>query len=268
MEASKIFKDFASDLQSAFSISTCEIDIEATVKHIETNFFPHVLKIVQKDPSFFSEERTLFGVNISSLWTETLSEKTKDAIWKHMQLCIMASFMHGDIKEKLGSVIDMLKGFWVGKNDDISKILEDSESQSNFKEILEFIMETRLAKICIKMAEEFDVSDLEINLEDPAELANILRNPEHPVIKRVISKVQGLIKEKARTGEITHQQIVREIESVKAKVTSLFGNVFNEALGTQRGGSSATTLMSNSPEARRQRILARLQKKVREKNSR
>jgi len=269
MEAAKVFNDFATDLRNAFSISIAEIDVDETAKSIEKNFFPHGLKLLQKDDSFFAEERLLFGVNLSSLWSSAeTSTKTKDAIWKHVQLCCVASFMHGDIKEKMGTVLDMFKGFWAGKNDEISKILENDDSQGRFKEILEFIMETRLAKICMKMAEEFDVSDFDINVENPEELIEILKNPEHPAIKKVITKVQNSIKDKIRTVAITNEQIVREIESVKAKMMSLFGNVFNDALGGKRGEVPASAMMGNSPEARRQRMVARLQKKLREKNSR
>jgi hypothetical protein len=42
---------------------------------------------------------------------------------------------------------------------------------------------------------------------------------------------------------------------------------FNEAMGLNRGETPAAVLVGNSPEARRQRMLARLQKKQRDKNS-
>jgi hypothetical protein len=269
MEASKIFNDFATDLKTTFSISIAEIDVDETAKHIEKNFFPQVLKIIQKDDTFFAEERSVFAVNLSSLWSSSeLSDKTKDAIWKHIQLCMLASFMHGDIKDKMSSVMDMFKGVFAGKNDEISKILEDENSQGHFKEILEFVMETKLAKMCMKMAEELDMSDFDIDIENPEELIAILKNPEHPMVKKVISKVQGVIKEKIQKGAITQEEIVREIESVKAKVMGLFGNVFNDALGGTRGNIPSSAMMGNSPEARRQRMMARLQKKLREKNSR
>ena len=96
----------------------------------------------------------------------------------------------------------------------------------------------------------------------------MLKNPENPIVKKVITKVQGVIKEKIQKGAITQEEIVCEIEAVKAKVMSLFGNVFNDALGGKKGDIPASAMMGNSPEARRQRMMARLQKKVREKNSR
>jgi hypothetical protein len=57
------------------------------------------------------------------------------------------------------------------------------------------------------------------------------------------------------------------MEAVKAKITSIFGNIFNDALGGRQTDIPSAALLGNSPEARRQRMLARLQKKQREKNS-
>jgi len=60
---------------------------------------------------------------------------------------------------------------------------------------------------------------------------------------------------------------LREVEAIKAKITSVFGNMFLNTLGGGNGGINSADMMGNSPEARRQRMLARLQKKQREKNS-
>jgi hypothetical protein len=96
---------------------------------------------------------------------------------------------------------------------------------------------------------------------------DILRNPEHPVMKKVITKIKNVIQQKMQRGEISQQMITSEVEGIKAKLQSLFGNVFNDMLGGRRADVPSTVLMSNSPEARRQRMLARLQKKQRDKNS-
>jgi hypothetical protein len=97
----------------------------------------------------------------------------------------------------------------------------------------------------------------------------MLKNPEHPVLKKFIAKVQGLMREKLMSGSYNQNQMMAEIEGIKAKVQSLFGNVLNEALGgAARGDVTSAALMSNSTEARRQRMLARLQRKQREKTQR
>jgi hypothetical protein len=47
----------------------------------------------------------------------------------------------------------------------------------------------------------------------------------------------------------------------------LFGNIFNDAIGGRKADVPSSVMIGNSPEARRQRMLARLQRKVQEKNS-
>jgi len=267
MDAAELLKGFAKDLQEAFSLSIPDIDVNETVKHIEKTFYPSAMLILQRDVTFFDSERTLFGVNLSELWAmETVSATTREAIWKHIQMCTLASFMHGDLKDKLNSVMDIVKSMWGGKGDDISKILEDSESSGRLKEVIDFVLETRIAKMFMEIVEQFDPAD--INFENPQELMDMLKNPEHPTVQKIVTKVHGIIKEKIRHGSITQNQLVQEIEAIKVKVTSIFGNMFNDALGMPRGETPSTVMLGNSPEARRQRMLARLQKKVRDKNSR
>ena len=178
--------------------------------------------------------------------------------------------MHGDLKEKVGKLLGTFKNIWASSgqtNDEVKRILEDEHSEDHFKEIIDYLSETRLAKIFTQLVEEFDISDLEINFENPQEFIDVLRNPESPIMKKVITRIQGMIQRKMERGEFTQNQLVGEIEGIKAKITSLFGNIFNEALGGRRADVPSTVLMGNSPEARRQRMLARLQRKQREKNS-
>jgi hypothetical protein len=270
MEAKPVFDAFYTDIKNTFleNLPDSQEDEDTTVKHIETTYYPALLKIIQRDDTFFDEERTFRGVNISKLWKE--NEANREAIWKHVFMCVLTSFFHGDIKEKIGIVINAVKGMWAGsgqENDEITRLLNDEKSEDYFKEILEYLQETRLAKIFMEIVEQVDISEIDLNFDNPQELMDTLRNPEHPKMKRIINKIQGLIQEKMQRGEFTQQQIIGEIEGIKAKVQSLFGNVFNDMLGGRRADVPSHVLMGNSPEARRQRMLARLQKKQRDKNS-
>jgi hypothetical protein len=271
MEIDPVFDAFYKDIQSTFFENLPDSDepSEETMKHIESTYYPKILKILQRDESLFDSPLTFRGINLSPLWKD--NESQREMIWKHVFICVLASFFHGDIKEKLGTVMTAVKGLWGAsgqENDEISRILEDEKSEGYLQELLEYLQETRLAKIFMKLVEEFDASEFDFNFENPQELVDVLRNPEHPKMKRVIDKIQGMIKQKMERGEFTQQQIVSEVEGIKAKVQSLFGNVFNDMLGGRRADVPAHVLMGNSPEARRQRMLARLQKKQRDKNSR
>lgn len=271
MEANPVFEAFYKELQSSFCTNVPDSDesVDMTVKHIEEQYYPHILKILQRDERVFESSISFRGIDLSQLWKER--EDSHEVIWKNLLMCLFASFFHGDFKEKIGTVMKTVKGLWGvsgHENDEVTRILNDEKSEDYFKEILEYLQETRLAKIFMKMVEEIDISEFDLNFENPQDLVDILRNPEHPKMKKIIEKIQGMIKRKMEHGEFSQQQIISEIEGIKAKVQSLFGNVFNDMLGGRRADVPAGVLMGTSPEARRQRMLARLQKKQRDKNSR
>jgi hypothetical protein len=268
MDTTTIFKSFVTDIRKAFPDVSPVLTFEDDLKIIET-FYPDALKILQRDDTFWTEKsRVLFGINLSELWAR--EGAPKEELWKSFQLCMIAGFLHGDIKEKIGSIIEIFKSYWTKtgtESDEINKILNDKATEDHFKAILEFIMETKIAKMFMNIVEQIDIKEFDINIESPEQMIEMIKNPEHPTIKKMITKIQNILKGKIQRGEITQQQIINEIEAIKAKVTSLFGNMFNEALGLNRGETPAAVLVGNSPEARRQRMLARLQKKQRDKNS-
>ncbi len=271
MNAQEIFKTFVEDLKSKFPdlLSEISYDVKRDTKTIETDFFPHALQIIQKASEFFNERRRLFNISLSTFWKHESSE-IQDMIWKNLQLSLLASFLHGDVKEKIGSVIDIIKSYLnkTGQNtDEISKILEDKKSQGYIQEILDYVLNSKIVKIFKEIIEQLDLSDLDINIENPEDIVNLLKNPDHPAIKKGIDKIQNLMKDKFKKGSLKQDDIRNEIETIKAKITGFFGNSFNDILGLKKGETSREVLMGNSPEARRQRMLARLQRKVRDKNS-
>jgi len=254
---------FLGELKKAYPDLPYNYELDNTVKEFES-FYPGALKILQKDASFFEVERKAFGVNLSEI------EHTED-FWKHLTLSTIASFFHGDIKTKFGTILNTAKTLWTGDNDEVSRILNDESSEGHLENLYTFIMDTRIAKIFLEIMEQIDVSSIDIsNIENPGHLLEMIKNPEHPIIKKFIAKVQGLLKEKLTSGSYSQNQMVEEIEGIKAKVQSLFGNAVNDALGIsgRRGDVSSAAFVSNSPEARRQRMIARLQRKQNEKTRR
>jgi hypothetical protein len=84
-----------------------------------------------------------------------------------------------------------------------------------------------------------------------------------------MDRAKMILEDRVKTGKINQQELVREIEMIRAKFQSAFGKYLNEMIvGDAGGGTTGNTsqqILSNSPEARRARMLARLQKKQKEK---
>jgi len=261
MDVSEILKQFCKEV---FPEETIEIIVDKNVAEFEA-FYPAVAQIIQKDKSFFNEDRVVFGRNLSAM-----EESRRDDIWKNLIPCMVGCFFHGDIKEKVGTISEIIKNVWNAsgqKNDAVTSVLNDEKSQGHFQEILDFVLNSRLAKIFTNLVESFDVSDFDLNIENPMELIEMIKDPENPMVQKITQKIQATIKQKIQRGEFTQHTIITEVEAIKAKVMGLFGNIFNDALGGRKSDIPTETLMGNSPEARRQRMLARMQRKVREKNS-
>jgi len=76
------------------------------------------------------------------------------------------------------------------------------------------------------------------------------------------------MQEKLRKGDISQSVLVGEIETMKVMVQEAFGDIFNDMIGGGRKAEVAPkVLLSNSPDARRARMVARLQRKMSERSN-
>ena len=250
-----VLKVFAEEL------SIVEYDPITVSAEIE-KLYPEILLIVQKNDEFFDKKYFLFNRPIAVL--------NREVIWKHLPMCIYTSFTTGDLSEKVGSLIELAKNYMTAnpsdKTDEISKILNDDKSQSSIKEFLDYCTNTKIARVLNDILSNMDVTEYEYLLKAPEQFVEIARNPDHPLVQKFIHKFQTLLKERVQRGEITQNQLTQDVEGIKAKLVGVFGSALGDALGGNKSDVSSGILMSNSPEARRQRMLARLQKKQREKN--
>lgn len=233
--------------------------------HLEETFLPHVLRVLKKDNTLLAEVELFPGVKVP--WEGT------DEEWKLLHMAILYSVLHGDPKEKFGKVLEAFKGLVPGGSaqaDEISKILDDEETQSSFQEMLELLMNTRLASLIGEIASSMDASEFGIDFENPEAILEMLRNPQgNEALNEIAERAKAILEDKLKTGKINQQELIREIEMLRAKFTSTFGKYLNEMIvGDGGGGTTGNTsaqILSNSPDARRARMLARLQKKQKEK---
>ena len=236
--------------------------------HIEKELLPHLMKIVKKDNELFTDKDTapeLFpGITVK--WDGS------DEAWSRVRLALMYAVMHGNPKEKFGAIFEQIKSALPGnRQDEVSKILEDEETQNSLKEIIDLVMNTKLASIIGDLVQSIKFEDLDINLEDPDELIRLMQNPhDSDALRTIMQRAQEHLKERIESGKINQQELIREIETLRAKMTSTFGKYMNEMVVGQREqpatGNTSREILSNSPEARRARMLARLQRKLGEKS--
>ncbi|NDG71128.1 MAG: hypothetical protein EBY32_07450 [Proteobacteria bacterium] len=236
--------------------------------HIQTVLLPHALKVVQKDNGLFTGPaavQILPEVDIRVVWDSS------EEAWKKLHLVMVYSFMQGNPKEKIGKIVEALQGMLPGGSakNEIMEILGKDETESSINELFELVMNTRLATIVGDLVTGIQLDDLGIDFDDPDELLRSIQHPEQSeLVQTIVKRAQVLLEERVKSGRINQAELVREIEMLRAKFQSSFGKYLNEMVVGAGGNTTGTTgrdLVSNSPEARRARMLARLQRKQREK---
>ena len=239
---------------------------EELFQHIEDTFLPHLMRVVQRDNTLMSEVELFPGLKVE--WEGT------DEQWKKFHMALIYSVLHGNPKEKFGKIMESVKGMMPGGSaqaDEIQKILEDEETQSSMSEMLELIMNTRLVSLVGEIVQSLEFADLNLNVEDPEQVLRMLQNPqENEALKEIMDRARQILEEKIKSGKIDQDGLRRDIENIRAKFQSSFGKYLNQAvLGEDAAGNTtgntAQTIMSNHPDARRARMLARLQKKQQQK---
>ena len=234
-------------------------------RHIEDTLLPHLLRVIQRDNTLLTEIELFPGLKVE--WEGT------DENWKRLHMALMYSVLHGNPKEKFGKVMEAVKGMVPGGSaqaDDIQKILEDEDTQNSMAEMLELIMNTRLVSLVGDVLQSLQFADLDFDLENPEQVLQMLQNPQdNPALNEIMDRARMILEEKIKTGKLNQDELRRDIENIRAKMQSSFGKYLNQAvLGEDAGNTTGNTpqvILSNHPDARRARMLARLQKKQQQK---
>lgn len=264
MDPKKSFKAFRDELCTSFPETTFAPYKDSDPATFEDLVTPHIISIVKRDASVFSEPFVFFDVDLSPLFPSK-----PDLFWKNFQKCAIASVLSGNIKDKIEKVAEAVKTVWGGSGhstDEIDKILGTEESRNKVSEIMEFVMTTRLAKVVIGLAESIDISELGIDFDDPEAMMKSLQNgEENPALEKIGKKIKTLLEDKVRRGEFTKEMLAADLHTINLKIQTAFGDMFNDMLGGRKAEVPAKVILGNSPEARRARMVARLQRKLAER---
>jgi len=269
-----IRKEFPS-LADTLDKEYVEIDFKAEVERFKILLQPIFMQIVKKDDKIFAEPQMfLRGIDFSILMKDA-TEKQKDTLWTYIRMFLVCSYLGSDIMETVKGLWSKLSG--QAATSEVDEILKEEGTQSGIQDLLETLKDTRIFKLGMEVMENLNVESLglgEIDFSDIGGLLEMVKNPEHPVTKKAVSAVQKLIDQKMRTGSLKKEDFIREIEMLKEKFKHSLGRLFKKeffgetagagagAGGGDRPTPTAADLMSNHPEARRARMLARLQRKL------
>ena len=210
---------------------------EYCTKHYPERFFD----ILYQNSEIFSnsEINTFFLPNIDfkKIWIEDISQKTRNIIWKYLQLILFsivgyqtegkgfgetAKFFEAidenEFKNKLEETISQMGDMF--ENTDASKInVEDLPDPEKLHDHISSLLEGHLGCLAKEIAEE-TANEMNLDLQDVSSVGEVFKelfkNPGK--LMKIVKKVGSKLDEKLKSGEIKESELLKEASDLMKKM--------------------------------------------------
>ena len=286
-EFSKVIKDFVQDIKSTFpevaplinkwwkdksSFSNIEnieereklyldAEIKSTkflFKYCQKKFPPRFFEILYQNEDMFKEDSEsdtefLPHIHFKNLWQFDISQKTRDTIWKYLQLIMFSivgsidnkeafgdtsklfeAINEDEFKTKLEETMEQMSGLFEKSEKDASTnessnegSLPNGSSLPNANDIHAHItgmLDGKLGKLAKEIAEE-TAAGLNIEMDDATDMKSVFNN----LIKNP-GKLMGLVKSvgdkldtRIKSGEIKESELMAEATEIMNKMKDMPG---------------------------------------------
>jgi hypothetical protein len=285
-EFKKIISDFVADIATVFPehsdacAAVYNMDTVEVFKHCKRTYAPQFFNILYRnDTVLFAEPIELLpGLNFKALWeTPDVSDATKEAIWKYLQLVMFSvvsdlsdTSTFGDaaklfeaidesvLKSKLGEVMQQMQDMFKEEGGDAKEAgaaaesaagTNDKESSPPFSpgtfdpnsmhEHLSGLLGGKIGNLAKEIAEE-TAAELNLNPEDEASAQSVFQN-----LFKNPGKLMGIVKSvgqkldaKLKSGEIKESEIMQEASELMNKMKKMPGVNNMSDLLKKMGGMS------------------------------
>ena len=309
-EFKKVLRDFVCDLKTTFpeydaliskwwkspsSFSNIEDANEREIaiekaENVSFNFVfnfckkklpPRFFDILYQNAEMFEEESAidtefLPHIYFKNLWQFDLSEKTRETIWKYLQLLMFSivgslddknafgetakmfeAINENDFKSKLhetlGKMQDLFNDFGDSSSEDGSNLnMGDIPNANDLHERITGMMDGKLGKLAREIAEE-TASNLNIDMDNVTDMKDVFQN-----LMKNPTKLMGLVKNvgdkldsKMKSGEIKESELLAEATEMMHKMKDIPGmdNIQSLLSKMGRGGMGGGKLNTAAMEA-------------------
>jgi len=287
-----LFSDFIRDLSKVFpeiknslyrNYEDCLVETEGK----SLSDFPKVKRfleliddyekyIVDKNLEFFDlEVEFLEEIRFNRLWEKSISNKTRESIWKYFQTFQLISInlkssealnraLEGDKIDK-SSLKDIKK--MQKLSEDVQSKANSEEGENDLDQMLGGLMDSGIGEIAKEVAKGLDVESMFGNVDEnsnPMELMAQLMNPDK--MGAIFNNINSVMEKKMTSGELTQDGLKKEAEGMMGKMgeNPMFKNMMQQ-MGETNMDTGDTPLPSNGEELSREEKQKRLREKIKEK---
>jgi len=292
-----ILREFINDILTTFpeyneKITKGVLDIKeesydtseasSVIEHCRDVYLMNTVDIMSKNNTIFNSNENnstefIPGIHFSDLWTQNISDNTRDIIWKYLQLVLYSLLPKDNYKNffeksselfnkidgkeqqinelftQIGGTDELFKKFTT-LNVDISNITENYEDidTEEYAKNLEGIFGGKIGNLAKDIAQEIsselDINDTDGDINSVGDvLQKMIGNPAQ--ILKITQSITGKMDEKLKSGEINQEDILQEAGDIMNNMGKLPGmkeaqKIFssmgmNMPFGKGGGGGSA-----------------------------
>ena len=210
--------------------------IDYVYNHVKKTLSHHFIDILNQNIEIFSEENTirtdfLPQIEFKHLWNSELSDKSKEMIWKYLQLILITLLNSNFNYEKDGDIDSILQNM---DTEEIQKKLTDTiqnmenlfkenkkEDLSDFHTQIEKMLTGNLGNIAKEMANE-TFKDIDIDTKDPMKLfQNIFSDSKN--ITNLVKNIGEKLDDKLKSGEVDEKDLMNESLNLFSQMKNMPG---------------------------------------------
>jgi hypothetical protein len=225
-----------------------ENSIRNVYEHIKKVFPERFFDILYKNEDMFksNEINTEFlpGIDFTELWADDISVKTKDVIWKYLQVILFSvigkvnsedsfgdtsklfeAINQDELKDKLEETMGNLQNMMDGSDPiiDISGI-DHLPNPEDIQDHINGLLDGKLGKLAKEIAAE-TAEELNINAGDATSVndvfKNLFKNPTQ--LMGLVKNVGGKLDSKIKSGEIKESELMQEASDLLSKMKDMPG---------------------------------------------
>lgn len=225
-----------------------ESSIRNVYEHIKKVFPERFFDILYKNEEMFKSNEIntelLPGIDFKELWADDISNKTKDVIWKYLQVILFSvigkvdsedsfgdtaklfeAINQDELKDKLEETMGNLQNMMDGSSPiiDVSGI-DHLPNPDDIQDHINGLLDGKLGNLAKEIAAE-TADELNLNAGDATSVndvfKNLLKNPTQ--LMGLVKNVGGKLDNKIKSGEIKESELMQEASDLLSKMKDMPG---------------------------------------------
>tara|TARA_B100000424_G_scaffold18702_1_gene13429 strand:+ start:12696 stop:13874 length:1179 start_codon:yes stop_codon:yes gene_type:complete len=253
-EFKKIIKDLHKDINKSFpeyklTVDISEEQLKELYEYCKLVYPKHFFNILYKNDKIFSdkEENTKFlpDIDFKEIWNSDITEKTKDVIWKYLQLILFLVVNKGDSENMFGEAANLFQAI---NQDDFKAKLEETfkdmgdmfdttdvssnayPSADEMHSHIDGLLDGKLGKLAKEIAEE-TANNLKGSMEGTENVEDIFKKliKDPTKLMKLIKTIGAKLDDKFKSGEIKESELLEEAQEMLSKMKNMpgMGNIDN-----------------------------------------